>query len=145
MMKLNRVKHNFAFWGFFHEIEVFPFTGDWNSPVALYDGEKFVSDLSKQKNNVILVETFGFEIPFDSFTEITSKPDFSLLDLLLASSNILIHSDEEYKIAKIAKSKFLKYGYFYNNISNSLHYYILSNKPNIITTFGVFIDPNNPF
>lgn len=145
MLELHQVKHHFAFWGLFHNIEVFPFKGDWDSPVGLYDGEKFLSDLIKQDNNVILVETYGFKIPFNSFMEVTAKPDFSLMDLLLASSNVLIHSDEEYKIAKLAKSKFWKYGYFFDKASDKLHYYILSDKPSIMTCFGVFIDPNNPF
>lgn len=144
-MKLNRVKHNFALGGLFHRIEVFPFTGDWNFPVALYDGKKFVSDLSKKENDLILVEKFGFEIPIGAFMNLIKDSDFSIYDLLLVSSNILIHSDDEYKIAKIAKVKFLKYGYFYNSKSNNLHYYILSNIPNILFQTEVFIDPNNPF
>lgn len=144
-MKLNRVKHHFALGGLIHRIEVFPFTGDWNYPVALYDGNTYISELQKLDNNCILVEKFGFEIPFENFVRVTEDPNFSLWDLFLASTNILIHSYDEYEIAKFAKSNLKKYGYFYNSYAKKLHYYILKNKPRTICNSYFMIDPNNPF
>ena len=144
-MKLIRVKHHFSFWGLIHKIEILPFTGAWDYSVALSQDEEIVSELSKLENNMILLEKYGFEIPINIFMNLLENPELSIMDLLLASSNILIHSDDEYKIAKIAKKRFFKYGHFFNPKSKQLYYYILSDKPNILTDVGVFIDPNNPF
>ena len=145
MMKLIRINHYFSFWGLIHKTEILPFTGAWDYSVALSQDEKIVSELSKLENNMILLEKYGFEIPLNIFMNLLKNPELSIMDLLLASSNILIHSDDEYKIAKIAKKRNVKYGYFFNHKSQLYYYYILSDKPNILTDIGVFIDPNNPF
>ena len=145
MMKLIRINHYFSFFGLIHKTEILPFTGAWDFSVALSQDEEIVSEVRKMENNMILVEKYGFKIPIDIFMNLLKNPELSVMDLLLASSNILIHSEDEYSIAKMAKKIFFKYGYFFNTDSKKLYYYILSDKPNIFTDIGVFIDPNNPF
>ena len=105
---------------------------------------RILSDITKH-GNIIHVEKYGLEIDFKTFMNILNVPNSSIADLVNHSQNLILHSDDEYSVAKFAKTHNLVYGYVFNPTTNNLFYYVVNRTYPFQFDRGVFIDPNNPF
>ena len=90
-------------------------------------------------------QKYGLEIDFKTFMNILNVPNSSIADLVNHSQNLILHSDDEYSVAKFAKTHNLVYGYVFNPTTNNLFYYVVNRTYPFQFDRGVFIDPNNPF
>ena len=144
-MKLCIVRHHFFLWFLIDKPELLPFEGNWNTLIVLAnESGRILSDITKH-GNIIHVEKYGLEIDFKTFMNILNVPNSSIADLVNHSQNLILHSDDEYSVAKFAKTHNLVYGYVFNPTTNNLFYYVVNRTYTFQFDRGVFIDPNNPF
>lgn len=144
-MKLCIIRHHFFLWFLIDKPELLPFEDNWDVPIVLVnDSGKILSDISKH-DNMIHVEKYGLEIAFETFMNILTVPNSSIVDLINHSQNLRLHSDDEYSVAKFAKTHKLVYGHVFDPTTNNLFYYIVNRTYPFSIDRGVFIDPNNPF
>ena len=125
-MKLCIVRHHFFLWFLIDKPELLPFEGDWNTLIVLAnESGRILSDITKH-GNIIHVEKYGLEIDFKTFMNILNVPNSSIADLVNHSQNLILHSDDEYSVAKFAKTHNLVYGYVFNPTTNNLFYYVVN-------------------
>ena len=144
-MKLCIVRHHFFLWFLIDKPELLPFENNWDVPIVLVDESgKILSDISKH-DNTIHIEKYGLEVDFEKFMSVLNVQNSSLMDLVNLSKNVILKSDDEYSIAKFAKTHKLIYGYVFNPTIKNLSYFIVERTYAFSIDSGVFIDPNNPF
>ena len=125
-MKLCIVRHHFFLWFLIDKPELLPFEGNWNTLIVLAnESGRILSDITKH-GNIIHVEKYGLEIDFKTFMNILNVPNSSIADLVNHSQNLILHSDDEYSVAKFAKTHNLVYGYVFNPTTNNLFYYVVN-------------------